>query len=83
MWVVIFASIAVAGVIMLVSYGVWLAHKASDVMSEVDVLADRAGQIADLLGEIKIPDRMFDQVHSSTASSQFDRRVGHTADDVR
>ena len=31
---------------MLIAYAVWLAHKAADVMSEVQVLADRTGQLS-------------------------------------
>jgi len=59
-WVVIFAGIAVAGLIMVISYGIWLAHKASDVMSEVGVLGDRAGQLMELLSQIEVPERRFD-----------------------
>ncbi len=59
-WVVIFAGIAVAGLIMVVSYVIWLAHKASDVMSEVGVLGDRAGQLMELLSQIQVPERRFD-----------------------
>jgi hypothetical protein len=54
-WVAVFGGIALVGLIMLISYGVWLAHKASDVMSEVAVLADRADQLADLLSQIQAP----------------------------
>ena len=60
MWVMIFAGIAVAGLIMLISYGIWLAHKASDVMSEVVVLGDRAGQLMELLSQVQVPERRFD-----------------------
>ena len=49
MWVMIFGGIAVAGLIMVISYVIWLAHKASDVMSEVVVLGDRAGQLMELV----------------------------------
>ena len=58
-WVVIFAGIAVAGLIMVVSYVIWLAHKASDVMSEVGVLGDRAGQLMELVSQIDVPERRF------------------------
>jgi hypothetical protein len=51
-WVVVFGGIALVGLIMLISYGVWLAHKAADVMSEIEVLADRVEQLAVLLGQI-------------------------------
>ena len=56
MWVLIFGGIALAGLVMLIAYGVWLAHKASDVMSEVGVLADRAGELMDVLAQIEIPE---------------------------
>ena len=54
-WVAVFGGIALVGLIMLISYGVWLAHKAADVMGEVAVLADRADQLAALLSEIQAP----------------------------
>ena len=60
MWVMIFGGIAVAGLIMVISYVIWLAHKASDVMSEVGVLGDRAGQLMELLSQIEVPERRFD-----------------------
>ena len=56
-WVMIFAGIALAGLIMVVSYVMWLAHKASDVMSEVGVLGDRAGQLMELVSQIDVPER--------------------------
>ena len=54
-WVFIFAGIALAGLVMVVSYSVWLIHKAADVMGEVRVLLDRGGQLTDLIGQIQIP----------------------------
>lgn len=56
MWVLIFGGIALAGLVMLICYGVWLAHKASDVLSEVSVLGDQAGRLMDLLAQIQPPD---------------------------
>jgi hypothetical protein len=44
---------------MLISYAVWLAHKAADVWSEVDMLAARANEMAQLLAQIEVPDRAF------------------------
>jgi hypothetical protein len=55
-WVIVFGGIALAGVVMLISYAVWLAHKASDVWSEVDMLAVRANELAELVGQIEVPD---------------------------
>ena len=54
-WIIVFGAIALAGVAMAISYGVWLLHKASDVMSEVRVLAERGEALADLLGQVAVP----------------------------
>jgi hypothetical protein len=73
-WVIVFGGIALAGLVMLISYAVWLAHKASDVWSEVDMLAARANELADLVGQIEVPDRGFRQDWPSdrTISAQID-----------
>ena len=55
-WVFVFVGIALAGLVMLIAYAVWLAHKAADVMSEVRVLAERADQLAGLLAQIQMPE---------------------------
>jgi hypothetical protein len=59
LWVGVFAGIALAGIIMLICYAVWLAHKAGDLWSEIDVLADRADQLAELVDQIKVPERVY------------------------
>lgn len=51
-WVWVFLAIAVVGLVMLICYAVWLAHLTADVLSELAVLGDQAGQLADLVGEI-------------------------------
>jgi hypothetical protein len=56
LWAIVFAAIALAGLILVICYGVWLAHKAADVISEVTVLAERGAQIAEVLGQISVPD---------------------------
>jgi hypothetical protein len=56
-WVIVFVGIALAGLIMCICYAVWLAHKAADVWSEVDMLALRAAEFADLVEQIQIPER--------------------------
>jgi hypothetical protein len=56
LWVFVFGGIALVGLVMLIAYAVWLAHKASDVMSELGVLAERADQLAGLLGQIQGPE---------------------------
>lgn len=53
MWVLIFAGIAIVGLATVVSYGVWLAHKLSDVMSEVEMLGTRAEELGELVGQIR------------------------------
>jgi hypothetical protein len=58
-WVIVFVGIALAGLVMLISYAVWLAHKAADVWSEVDMLAVRANELAQLLAQIEVPERAF------------------------
>ena len=44
---------------MCICYAVWLAHKAADVWSEVDMLALRASEFADLVERIEVPERAF------------------------
>jgi hypothetical protein len=56
-WVLVFGGIALAGLVMLVCYAVWLIHKASDVMSEVRVLLNRGEQLAAIVTEIEVPHR--------------------------
>jgi hypothetical protein len=65
-WIFVFAGIALAGLVMVVSYAVWLIHKAADVMGEVRVLLDRGGQLTELIGQIQIPpfDEFADDVDS-------------------
>jgi len=55
MWVWIFLGIAVAGAITIGSYAVWLAHKASDLFSEVQMVGKRAEELAELLSQVEIP----------------------------
>ena len=54
-WVLVFGGIALAGLVMLVCYAVWLIHKASDVMSEVRVLLSRGDQLAAIVGQVGAP----------------------------
>lgn len=55
LWVLLFVGIAVAGLVLVVGHAVWLAHKTGDLFSELAVLADRGGQLADLLAQIGAP----------------------------
>jgi hypothetical protein len=52
-WVLLFGLIALGGLIMVISYAVWLWHKASDLFSEIEMLGQRGEELADLLGQIQ------------------------------
>jgi hypothetical protein len=47
-------GIGVAGLIMLICYAVWLAHKASDLYSELVMLEKRAEELGDIVGQIAL-----------------------------
>ncbi len=51
-WVFVFGGIALAGVITLICYAVWLAHKAADLFSEIEMLGTRASELAALIDGI-------------------------------
>ena len=53
LWVLIFGGIAVAGLITVIGYAVWLAHKASDLMSEIEMLGTRAEELGELAGQVR------------------------------
>jgi hypothetical protein len=74
-WVIVFVGIGLAGLIMLISYAVWLAHKASDLFSELDMLAVRAGELSDLLAQIRVPESglLPDPRADRTISAQIDQ----------
>lgn len=76
-WVIVFVGIGLAGLIMLISYAVWLAHKASDLFSELDMLAVRAGELSDLLAQITVPESALlpDQRNDRTISAQIDQGI--------
>lgn len=55
-WVLIFGGIALAGLITVASYAVWLAHKASDLFSELQMVGKRAEELAALVSQVQLPD---------------------------
>lgn len=59
-WVLIFGLIALGGLIMVISYAVWLWHKASDLFSELEMLGKRVDELSELLGQIRpeIPEHL-------------------------
>lgn len=54
-WILVFALIALGGLIMVVSYAIWLWHKASDLFSEIEMLGRRAEELSALLAELETP----------------------------
>ncbi|RMB58988.1 hypothetical protein [Tessaracoccus antarcticus] len=54
-WVLVFGGVALLGLVTAVSYAVWLAHKTSDLYSEVRMLGVRAEEAGELLGRIQLP----------------------------
>lgn len=52
-WVLLFGAIALGGLIVLISYAVWLGHKAGDLFSELEMLSKRFDELADLLSQIR------------------------------
>ena len=55
MWVLIYLAIAVAGLVMVSCFAVWLWRKAVALLREAGVLMERADQLADLLGRLGAP----------------------------
>ena len=65
-WAFVFAGVALAGLLMVVSYAVWLIHKASDVMGEVRMLLGHGGELVALIGGIQVPQfTEFEEVDSA------------------
>lgn len=52
-WVLLFGLIALGGLITMISYAVWLGHKAADLFSELEMLGQRAEELADLLSQLQ------------------------------
>lgn len=61
-WVLVFGGIAVAGLIMLIGYAIWLAHKAADVYAELRVLGGRANELLELTAQIEVPESALESV---------------------
>ncbi len=54
-WVLVFCAIGVAGLISLVAWAVWLWHKLSDLGSEIEMLGQRASELAEIVGQVALP----------------------------
>lgn len=61
-WAWVFVGIALGGVVMLVSYAVWLWHKASDLMFEARHLFAMTEEMAALVNQIDV-----DRLHRPVA----------------
>ena len=55
-WVLLFGAIAVLGLVVVAAYALWLWHKTTDLFSELDMLGVRAGELAELMGQIRLPE---------------------------
>lgn len=54
LWVLLFVAIAVGGLLVLGRLLLMLWRKARRLLEEVDVMAVRAGQLADLLAQVEV-----------------------------
>lgn len=63
-WVLVFGLIALGGLIMVISYAVWLWHKASDLFSELEMLGVRAEELSEILAAVGTSAPSGDQMQS-------------------
>lgn len=57
-WVWVFLGIALVGLLVTIAYGVWLWHKVSDLFSEIEMLGKRGSELAALVDQVKVPERL-------------------------
>ena len=55
MWVLIYLAIALAGLVMVACFAVWLWRKAIALLREAGVLMEQADQLAGLLAQLGAP----------------------------
>jgi hypothetical protein len=55
LWVLLFVAIALGGVAVLAYLGLRVWRKTGALLGEVDVLAGRVGELADLLASVDVP----------------------------
>lgn len=67
-WVIVFAAIALIGIVTVLGYAIWLWHKASDLFSEIEMLGRRAEELAELVGRIELPGATAEQHWESAAN---------------
>lgn len=56
LWVLLFLAIAVGGLVVLVRLALRVWRAALALLDEVGTLADRAGELADLLAQVEVVD---------------------------
>lgn len=54
MWILLFAVIAVGGLVVLILVGLRVWRSARGLLEELDVMAVRAGELADLLARVGV-----------------------------
>ena len=76
-WVLVFAGLALLGLVGLVTYAVWLWHKAGDVLSEVEMVGRQAEEILSLIDAITPfePDRRATEFSSDDEDHVRSRQV--------
>ena len=55
LWVLLFLAIALAGLITVAAFAVWLWRKATGLFAELGMLGTRAGELAELAAQIRLP----------------------------
>lgn len=53
-WVWLFGGIALLCLVLIVAYVVWLAHKAADVFSELQMCGNQLEQLMELLTQLDL-----------------------------
>lgn len=56
-WMWVFVAIAVVGLVVMISYAVWLWHKASDIYAEIKMLGKRGEELAALVNQLELTPR--------------------------
>ena len=80
LWVLLFLGIAVGGLAVLarIALGVW--RSAGALLEELDVMASRAADLADLLAQVQVPEPRADAGPDLTSDSAWPGTV-ETYDD--
>lgn len=55
-WIWVYLGIALAGLVMLACFAIWLWRKAVALLAEAGVLMERADELFGLLDQIQLPD---------------------------